>query len=233
MRFRVAPSSQHGTTWLRLRAGIAYGIPYNQCAICELEYCASCAQSVHPKAHKEVEYTVTSFPTALDAPYNPQTCLACKTLTHCHIKCVEADCNFLLCGGCFCDSLKQGLMHEHNVITSVELAHRTTNAMVGKDCHACKQGRSYAHCSRCLGGIRQDTPMYECRDCLRMHEDPGALFCEPCYEAVMAEESTPAHNFMSTQYAIVKDEEDDKYYRMKCLECERGMFKCCYFRSRC
>lgn len=137
---------------------------------------------------------VTSFPTALDAPYNPQTCIACQKLTHCHVNCAERDCSFLLCGECFGDSLKQGLMHHYTVLTSVEPTHRTTNTLVGKDCRACKQGRAYTHRSRRLGGIRQDTPSYECRDCSRMYEDPGAVFCEPSFEAVMGEESMHGHN---------------------------------------
>ena len=40
----------------------------------------------------------------------------------------------------------------------------------------------------------------------------------------MREESTHGHDCVSMQYAIVEDNGNDIYYRVKCLEFERGVF---------
>ena len=128
----------------------------------------------------------------------------------------------LFCNGCWNDGIKSRHIHEHKNFVALRLPHRVAGAACGTECRACSAGKTYDHCTRCLGGIREGALSFECRDCLRVFDEGGAVLCESCYEAVAHEEAGPLHKFVSFQYAVAPEEADHSYIAAKCLDCQRG-----------
>ena len=57
---------------------------------------------------------------------------------------------------------------------------------------------------------------------MRVFDNAGPVLCEPCFEAVAHEESNERHKFISFQYTIASDQEDEKYMAAKCVDCGQG-----------
>ena len=213
-------------------SGLPYGTPYEHCTACDSKICTQCYREYHSgvsdsRGRHNESIQITPQATLPAKNLEAVECSVCYDHVQSHLRIKVDDVTIATCHACFFQTVKEGFRPpEGNVeIVSVEMPHRIVKDRLRRSCQGCEVGISLTHCTRCLEAIGDGETVYECRDCMRESNGQGgsARFCEGCFESVQAK--MVGHVFVSLKYQVLplrSDGGDEAYFRVTCLECQRG-----------